>query len=94
MTSVSFLGFLMIERNLHGRIPTFTSGFLEAVLTVHHAFIDPHAVPGFHGTQRAAADVTLPKHKQMFGRRIHTQLMAANVTKYIYVSISSISETL
>lgn len=39
----------------------FTSGDLKAVLTVHHAFVDPHAVPSFHMTQSAVTHLTLPE---------------------------------
>lgn len=44
---------------------SFTSGDLKAVLTVHHAIVDPQAVPSFHVTQSAVTHLTLhTQHKQ------------------------------
>lgn len=57
-----------------------TSGDLKAVFTVHHAFVDPHAVAGFHVTQRAATHLALRKHKHTL---THTAEEMTNTTRFL-----------
>lgn len=77
----------------------FTSGDLKAVLTVHHAFVDPHAVPSFHMTQSAVTHLTLAETQTNSHTReeIHAEQSAAqllttsccSVVEYKYISSST-----
>lgn len=49
-----------------------TSGDLKAVLAVHHAFVDPHAVSSFQMTQGAVTHLTL-SHKQNTNQHAHEE---------------------
>lgn len=65
---------MSINSHLYLCIYLFTSGDIEAVFTVHHVFVDPHAVPSFHMAHIAVTHLALPKHTRLNTDTLNSQL--------------------